>query len=371
MKPLNPFVYLKSNFKTVLPVFLSLAAGVFFIYIFAIFSATTDKMIQVASFDVVEKYNIVYTEDNNVLPHSFLEQIKSVAGSDPIAVQMNLSGLAYYRGGMGGTTMLTINMFEDDVPAILNSYKIRLVSGRLPKNNNFEIIIPIEYALQNNLSVGDPIGTAVSDEYSLQGDYRICGLTESDVVFAVSCQPGNKTKEETMSQGILYQVDNLSSAERKKIIDSLPDNVISLTYGYYEQEYATTLNSMKSLTYIITAVMAVILCIALGNLNAISFANRQDELIILYFIGYTKGNLSRKLWMENVLVCMSGYLTGIVLTQVIVGVINAIILSPQGKELELISLNGMFAALSLPVLVSIFSLLPYTISGFKKIETEC
>lgn len=370
MKPLNPFVYLKSNSKTVLPIFLSLTIGVFFIYIFAIFSATTNKMIRVASFDVMEKYNIVYTDDNTFLPHSLLEQIKSVEGYDPIAAQMNLSGLAYYRGGMGGTTMLTLNLFDDDVPALLDSYGIRLVSGTLPENNNFEILVPLQYALQNNLSVGDYIGTTVSDEYSLQGNYLICGLTEGDVVFAVSCQPGNKTKKDVMSRGVLYRVDNLSHAEQKKIIDSLPDNVISLTYGYYEQEYAVTLNSMKSLTYIITAVMAVILCIALGNLNAISFANRQDELIILHFIGYTKGNLSRKLWMENVLVCMSGYLVGIVLTQVVVWFINAIILSPQGKELELISLNGMCAALSLPVFVSIFSLLPGLMSGFQNIKAE-
>ncbi len=370
MKPLNPFLYLKNNFKSVLPIFLSLTIGVFFIYIFALFSATTDKMIRVASFDVMEKYNIVYTDDNTFLPHSLLEQIKSAGDSNPIAVQMNLSSLAYYRGGMGGTSMLTLNLFEDDVPALLNSSGIRLIDGALPKNNNFEIIVPLEYALQNNLSVGDFIGSAVSDEYSLQGKYLICGLTEGDVMFAVSCQPENKTKENIISQGILYRVDNLGPTGQKRLIGNLPDNVVSLTYDYYEQEYAITLNSMKALTYIITAVMAVILCIALGNLNVILFANRRDELTILHFIGYTKGNLSRKLWMENLLVCMCGYFAGIVLTEIVIGFINTIILMPQGKVLELISLSGMLAALSMPIFVSIFSLLPCFASGFQNIRTE-
>ncbi len=370
MKPLNPFLYLKHNFKNVLPIFLSLTIGVFFIYIFALFSASTNKMVQVASFDVMKKYNIVYTDDNTFLPNSLQKQIKSTKGSNPIAVQMNLSGLAYYRGGMGGTTMLTLNLFDDDVPTLLDSYGIRIVKGKMPQNNCFEILVPLEYALQNNLSLGDSIGTAVSDDYSLQGKYLICGLTEGNVVFAVSCQPGNKTKEEVMSQGIMYRVDSLSSAMQKLLINSLPNNVVALTNDYYEQEYAITLNSMKSLTYILTAVMIIILCIALGNLNVILFANRRDELTILNYVGFTKGRLSLKLWMENLLVCLIGYLAGIGLTETVVWFINQVILSPQGKVLELISVNGLLASLSMPVFVSIFSLLPCLTSGFQKIETE-
>ena len=370
MKPLNPFLYMKHNFKSVLPTFLSLTIGVFFIYIFALFSATTNKMIQVASFDVMEKYNIVYTDDNTFLPHSLPEQIKSVTGSTPIAVQMNLSGLAYYRGGMGGTTMVTLNLFDDDVPALLDSYGITLVKGKLPKNNSFEILVPLEYALQNKLSVGDYIGTAVSDEYSLRGKYLICGLTEGKVVFAVSSQPGDKMKEEVLSRGILYQVDSLSSAKQKELINSLPNNVVALTHDYYEQEYAITINSMKSLTYILTAVMIIILCIALGNLNVILFANRRDELTILHYVGFTRGKLSRKLWMENLLVCMSGYLAGIGLTEIVVWFINLTILSPQGKVLELISLDGLLASVSIPIFVSIFSLLPCLTSGLQNIKTE-
>lgn len=370
MKPLNPFLYLKYNFKSVLPIFFSLIIGVLFIYFFALFSATTHKMIRLVSFDVMEKINIVYTDDNTFLPGSLPKKINSFEGSNPIAVQMNLSGLAYYSGGMGGTTMLTLNLFDDDVPALLDSCKIRLVDGTLPKNNSFEILVPLEYALQNNLSVGDYIGTAVSDECSLQGKYSICGLTSGNVVFSVSCQPGSKSKEEIMNRGLLYRVDSLSSAKQKDLLSSLPDNTVAITYDYYEQAYAITLNSMKLLTYILTAAIIVILCIALGNLNVILFSNRKDEFTILHLVGFTKGKICRKIWLENLLICMGGYLIGIVLTQIVAWVFKIIILSPQGKILELISLNGILAALSMPVFVSIFSLLPCFINDSRYIETE-
>lgn len=43
MKPLNAFLYLKNNFKKVLPIYLSLLVGVFMIYFYSLFSATTER----------------------------------------------------------------------------------------------------------------------------------------------------------------------------------------------------------------------------------------------------------------------------------------------------------------------------------------
>ena len=62
MKPLNPFFYFKRNMKKTLPIFVSVAVGVLMIYIFSLFAATTKKMVEVATFDLTDKYNIVYYE---------------------------------------------------------------------------------------------------------------------------------------------------------------------------------------------------------------------------------------------------------------------------------------------------------------------
>lgn len=284
---------------------------------------------------------------------------------DGIPVQMNLPGLAYYRGGMGNTAILTFNVFEEDTNKLMDNLEMKLVKGRLPKKNQNEILIPIEFALQNKLSVGDYIGTEVSDEYAIQGKYLICGFMQGDVLFSIACQPGNKTKEEVMHQGIMYVVDDLNALEQNQLTQGFEDNVITLTHSHYEKEYSVTINSMQTLTYIFTLAMIVILCIALGNLNVVLYSNRKDELKILHSIGVTKGKLINKLWLENFLVCMGGYITGILATIFLVWIYNSCSLIPQGKSLEVISYQGILVAFTMPIFISIFSILPCMLSNMK------
>lgn len=368
MKPLNPLTYFKQNLKKTLPIFVSVAAGVLLIYMFALFSATTNRMVEVATFDFTDKYNIVYTKDDTSLPQSFGDDLEAMGNGSGIPVQMNLSGLAYYRGGMGGTTILTLNLLETDIQTLLDNFGIELARGTLPLNNQYEMLVPIEYALQNGLDVGDDMGTDVSEEYSLNGKYRICGLTQGDVLFAVTCQPGGMTREQIMSKGVMYGIKGLSAREQEQLISILPENAIAINRGYYEKEVSVTLSSMTILSYILTAVMVVVLSIALGNLNIVLFAGRRDELTILHSIGFTKAALSRKLWTENLLVCTSGYLAGILITMLMVWLLNTFLLIPQGKVLEIINRNGLIMAFALPAFISIFSLLPSLISNFRSMK---
>jgi putative ABC transport system permease protein len=363
MKPLNPLNYLKNNVKKTLPVFVSVTVGVLLIYVFSLFAATTNKMIRIATFDVTDKYNIVYTKDGTSLPQSFLDGLNDTKSVIP--VQMNLSGLAYYRGGMGGTTMLTLNLFEDNTRALFDSFNIELIEGKFPRNNQNEILVPVEFAMQNGLTVGDYIGNDVSDDCSLYGKYRICGLSQGDVLIAVTCQPDSNTKEQIMSSGVMYQIDSLSAEEQERLISTLPENAITITRDYYEQEFSVTLNSMSLLVYSLTAVMVVILCIALGNLNIILLSNRRDELTMLHSIGFTRRRLFKKLWMESLFVCMGGYLTGVMITMLSVWLLNTFLLIPQGKVLEIIDWNGLVTAFALPSFTSVFSLLPSLISNFR------
>ena len=366
MRPLSPLVYFKSNTKSVLPIFISIAVGVILVYFYALLSATFAKMENVATFDVMNKHNAAYTSDNKPLPGSFYKKVKKTGGKGMIAVKMNLSGLPYFRGGLGNAVMLTFNIFDDDTQRLLQTYGIRLVAGNLPRNNRHEILVPREYALYNHLAVGDFIGSEVSDSYQFLGKYRICGLTEGQVFFAVACQPGVETREQIMERGALYPVDHLSAITQKNLLSNLPANVSYKSYDSYKQSLAMIMTAMQSVTYFLTGIIIIILCIALGNINAILFANRSDELTIFNAIGYTKGSLSRKLWKENINVCLIGYLVGIGFTEFVAWLLNSAVLHAQGEEISLLSLSGMVAAIVMPIFVSIFSLLPCLLHNLTK-----
>lgn len=368
MNPLNPFFYIKRNTKKMLPIFFSVAIGVFLIYIFALYSATTNKMVSVATFDVADKYNIVYTKNDIALPKSFLNVLQDAQISDVIPVQMNTSGFAYYRGGMGGTMITTFNLYDSDVETLLKSFDISLIQGSLPKNNQHEVVIPVEIALQKHITVGDFIGSDVSDEYSIQGKYKVCGFMKGDILFAVTCEPGDKSRNQIMCEGVMYRVDNLDTEEQKRLTFSLPTEVIVIDRDYYDQQFSVTLQSMNVLTYVLTGVMIVVLCIALGSLNTILLSNRRKELTILHFIGFTQKRLSKKLWIENLLICTSGYLVGIAITSILVWLTNAFVLIPQGKILEMIDFKGLITACMLPLFVSVLSVLPGLSHSFQSIK---
>lgn len=201
------------------------------------------------------------------------------------------------RNGAGKTTLL--KMIAGHIQASSGQIK---VSGRLPGDNQAELLVPWDYALQNKLEVGDYVGIEVSDEYMLYGKYSICGFTEGDVLFSVTCQPGDETKEQIISRSVMYRSKPLSGETQEWLLENLPANAVTRTRSYYEQEYGATLLSMQSLTYVLTAAMVLVLCIALGNLNGILIANRKNEMMILHSIGYTRGQLSSKIWLENMLV---------------------------------------------------------------------
>lgn len=364
MKPLSPLVYFKSNKKSMLPIFLSIAVGVFLVYFYALLSATFVKMENIATFDVMKKYNVAYTSDNKPLPESLLNNVKGADGSGVIAVQMNLSGLPYFRGGLGNAVMLTFNIFDDDTQRLLQRYGVRLVEGNLPRNNRHEILVPREYALYNHLAVGNFIGSEVSDSYQFLGKYQICGLTEGPVFFALACQPGNETKEQVMERGMLYPVEHLSYATQKSLLSNLPTDVSYKSYDSYRQMLAMIMTAMQSATYFLTGIIIVILCIVLGNINTILFANRRDEFTIFNAIGYTNGSLSRKLWKESIYTCLTGYLVGIGFTELAAWLLNSAVLYPHGEELSMLSVSGLISALAMPVCVSVLSLLPCMLHNY-------
>lgn len=369
MKPLSPLLFLKGNLKSALPIFVSVAVGVFLVYFYALFGATSIKMINVASFDLVEKYNITYTDDNKPLPASFLRKIKEADGGGIIPVRLDSSsGLPYFRGGPGNVEMLNFNIFDDDAARLLKNYGVKLQEGRLPRDNQNEILVPREYALHAHVGVGDYIGTEVSDAYGLLGKYKICGLTEGPVFFTVECQPGKETKEQLMERGVLYPIDKLGAAAQRSLFDDMPFDVVYKSYDSFKQSFAIVQTAYRSLTYFLTGMIVTVLCVALVNISAIVFANRVDEFAILHAVGYAKGNLSRKLWEENAFVCCAGYLAGIGFAELAAWLLNNAVFYSQGEELSMVSLSGMISAFAMPVFVSVFSLLPCLSHNFSRHE---
>lgn len=351
LKPLSNIKYLLKNIRKILLVFAAVASGVFLIYFYSIFSATSSSMISSASFDIMKKYNIIYSKNGASVKDA-------AAGRIPedriIPVNMSLPSLKYERGGLGSTVILSLNVMNDDAQKVLNGLGAQLVSGRLPENDSNEILVHEGFALQNGLSIGD----LMPEELIISDEYTVCGIFRCDSVFSMVCQPEGMTREQMLDKGMLIDREGMTDKEIDAITSTLSNGIEYYTYSSFRDSYALSISSMQSLTYIITAAMIIILCIALSNLNIVAFYNRINEIKILKCIGYSSRFLSLKLLKENLLVCAAAFLTGILSTEIIVILLNTFVMKPSGKYLDMISPTGIASAALLPLLVSCISMIP-------------
>lgn len=351
MKPLSNIKYLLKNSKKILLVFMAVASGVFLIYFYSIFSATSNYMISSASFDIMKKYNIIYSQNDASVKDA-------VAGRIPddriIPVNMSLPSLKYERGGLGNTVILSLNVMNEDAQKVLNGLGAQLVNGKLPENDRNEILVHEKFALQNHLNIGDPM----PEEYIVSDEYTICGIFKCDRVFSMVCQPEGMTREQMLDKGMIIDREGMTDKEIDDITSTLSNGIEFYTYSSFKNSYALSINSMQSLTYIITIAMIIILCIALSNLNVVAFYNRINEIKILKCIGYSSRFLSLKLIKENLLVCIAAFITGILSTEIIVMLLNTLVMKPSGKYLNMISPTGIASAAVLPLLVSCISMIP-------------
>lgn len=366
MKPLSPLLYLKNNVKSALTVFFAMVIGVFLVSFYGLFSATTTEASLDGTLNLMKTGTEVYSTDNTVLPAAFLQKLDEQKDADPLPVRNNLSGGLLYKRGMSSNSITIFNMYAADAATLLNTYHMRMVQGRMPRDNAHEILVTRDFALQNGLKVGDAVGTEVADKYQLPGRYTITGLLEGPLVFAVACQPGNITRDQMRQYSLIYRIDHMSVQTQKALKALLPKKVMVLDYDTFSNQLYGQLQMMQTLAVIITVIMVVILCIALGNLNVITCAIRQEEFAILHAIGYSKQRLVRKLWEETVLTCFLGYTAGSLLTPLVAWLLNQTVYDPQGAPLLLFNAQGTLAALAIPLFVSAFSILPGVLHNFSR-----
>lgn len=351
MKPLSNIKYLLKNIKKILLIFTAVASGVFLIYFYSIFSATSNSMISSASFDIMKKYNIIYSQNAASVKDAVAGRIQE---NRIIPVNMSLPSLKYERGGLGSTVIMSFNLMNEDAQKVMDGLGAQLVSGRLPENDKSEILVHEAFARQNGLSIGD----IMPEEYIISDEYTICGMFKCDSVFSIVCQPEGMSRDQMLDKGMMIDREGMSDKEIDALTSTLSKGIEYYTYSSFKDSYALSINSMQSMTYIITAAMIIILCIALSNLNIVAFYNRTNEIKILKCIGYSSYFLSVKLLKENLIVCAIAFLTGILSTELIVILLNTFVMKPSGKYLDMVSTSGIISAAILPLLVSCISMVP-------------
>ena len=358
MKPLSPVTYVKRNFKRVAMTGISILIGAFIVYFFSLITETTNYSLKIGGLNLVDKYSVVFPGNSNGIPKEVYEDFKQNKNLDHIIPQKINVGSVRYQLGLGSMMVDVYNLYSEDVPKFLDTLNLKLIEGQLPREGSNEILIHSRYAKQNNLKIDSIINNNMTG-VKVQGELKVVGIFEGSSVLVIASTDNNKvSREDAFAYGFLYSSKDGSHRDLSYLSSRKDLNLQIYEYTKVKKLMKDTTGALNIFSYGLGIFIIVVLCMTLGNLNYITFSNRIQEFFILKAIGYKNGTLMKKLWKENLIVCIVGYVLGLALCLSVVAILNLCIFSPNGKPFLLFSLEGLFLSFTVPLFVSFFSLIP-------------
>lgn len=368
MKPLSSFTYIKNNPKKVLPSFICTIISVFLIYLLGLLLYGSVDDFCKTGVNLARNSTFIFSNNpNNPISEKIIKEIKEDDSVSDIIPMLGMSNHFNYQAAFGNTGTNSFNFYSEDLEKVLKNLNLKLVEGTLPRNNSNEILLPQELAKQFKLKVGDYINNESNEGIRVSKTYKLVGLTQGDVWIPIVCDVGEISSEKAMGLGLVYFFEDNSMALNDKITALKVKNVVIQEYNSIKSEMDELISSMDVLYAALCILIITVLCISLGNLNYIVFLNRLNEFGILSTIGFSKSRLRRKIFKENLIVCLVGYVLGIGLTTLIVQLLNLAYWNPNGQHVPIFRMDSMLISLIIPIFVSLFSMIS-SVREFNKLE---
>jgi len=257
----------------------------------------------------------------------------------------------------------------------MDKLEIKLVSGRLPENEN-EIVISkgtsleeIEVSIGQRVMDGEVVplyyGTMPNEEFIVENTktYKIVGVIE---------RPYFENEYGVYISGITYinENENVTVLINTKNVKNIYETMESIekeigvskdiSYNRNLLMFHGVSKNENALTFIYTAALVVIVVIMLGsvlviyNAFAISVSERKKQFGMLSSIGATKKQLKKSVLFEGTILLIIGIplgiISGIVGIGVTIGVVNNLLM--QMMEGMMVDLKLVVALM--PILVAIF-----------------
>lgn len=371
MKPLSSYTYIKNNKRKVLPSFICTIISVFLIYLFGLLLYGSVDDFKKASVNIVKNSTfVISTGVDKTISDNIIKEIKSDNNVKDVFPTLGMNNSFSFEAAFGSVGIDGFVFYSEDVKKILKALEIELVEGTIPNNNKHELLMPIELMKQFKFKIGDYINNSTNSSIYLDRTYRIVGITKGDIFIPMTCDVGNVKREDCIKYGLVYSLKDSNNKDLNDRLVALKDKSISITeYKSINNEINEFVSGMNFLYASLDIIILLVLCISLGNLNYIVFLNRKNEFGVLATLGFSKAKLRLKLFKENSLICISGYVIGIAITTLVCKLINIAVWNPSGKNVPIFRLSSLLIALIVPIVVSIISMIS-SVKEFNKLSYE-
>lgn len=371
MKPLSSYTYIKSNSRKVLPSFICTIISVFLIYLLGLLLYGSVNDFYKMSVNMVSKGTMVYSNNiNKPINNRIIHEITNDNNVSDIIPFLGMNNSFSYQAVFGGSSTSAVIVYSKDVKRVLRDFNLELISGTIPKDNDSGILMPLELTKQYKLKVGDYMNNDSNSSMHLNKTYKLVGITKGDVWMPIVCDVNYMKREDAVKNGMLFFFKDAKNMTLNDKITSLKDK--NLVLQEYKSTKAQMDQAVASITFLYVALVVIILfvlCISLSNLNYIVFLNRKNEFSILATIGFSKSKLRKKLFTENAIVCLLGYVIGIIVTTLILQLLNTGVWQANGQHIPAFRLDSLLVSLIIPITVSLLSMVS-SIREFNKLTYE-
>ena len=365
MRALSILTYYLNNKRKVAPVTGIIALAVLAISVTGALTGSLfeDEKRELAYYD---RFAVVFSNQRSGLSDGMLRQLKNhpaVAETYEVVRRTTRT-----QGIFGSEGRPIYFLSETDREAFAHRLGWRLTEGRWPRTGTNEVALTENILRNRGLELGGRIGDVADEKDWLDGEWLIAGTLASD---AVTGGVGDRSyiRERFLTDPDLPpevanrpHVLTIRPAEGKDLeleafLDSLPkDQVDAFHRTEARRRLDEELANVNMILWILNGISIVVLSLALGLLNVIFFMQRANEFGLLAALGYTKRFLIRRTFLEATVTVAIGWVLGILFSQVIYSVINAVLFIPKGlAPLTILTSRMLLFTVPVPVTVTVFS----------------
>ena len=363
MGSLSIWTFYRNNKRKVLPVVGIIALAIVGIASGGVLTGSLyqDQEREIAFFD---HYALVFSSLRMGLSEAVLERVE---GHPTVAETVRIELRRTYRQGLfgrEGTSIFFVS--EDDQRPFADRLGWNLVGGRWPDSGTNEIAMTQDLLRNRGLGVGDLIGKAVDEDERLAGEWLIVGSLGGSIIGGVGDLgylqehflglPGLTESVEIQPDLLAVVAIPGGEAELEALLETLPTDEVSVLYRSKARRNLERLSAnIDTILWFLNAMTIAVMSLALGLLNVIFFMQRGNEFGLLAAIGYTKGILMRRVFLETTVMVIAGWVFGILLSIGIYSMLNAVIFVPRGLEpLSVLTVRVLVFTLPVPATVILF-----------------
>jgi len=360
MKPLSAWTHCRRHKRSVvllvtLVVLVTLGIGL----MAGVLDSVLDSAFATSSY--VTRLSRVYPAIGRSLEAAVVSQIRSHSDVHRVVPENGL--LISPPSLFGDRSFEILGVPEADVPILMDVCDVRVKEGRLLGARTNEIVLPEEIARALELQIGDRIDRSVDKDYYeyVLEPLVVVGILEQD--------PGVSSGEGVLLGFMSYEY--LASHElyaprpsgllvvaregRKKAVEGFLENeVLSPQTEVVTQGLVAAFSDRaRGLFYLVFGIVECLVVVAIalvvGTINRIALAQRLQELGLLSAIGYHKNRLIRRLTLETAVTAGLGWVTGMMLTRLILAWLKVNLYDPRGMELNLANPAPIWLTIPMPL----------------------